>query len=51
MPEVLGQCHPRHLGHGAGHLDAGCAGADLNERQELMKDRGINLPARREPFG
>jgi hypothetical protein len=24
---------------------------DLNERQELVKDRGISLPARRELFG
>ena len=51
MAEVLGQCHPRHLGHRAGHLNAGRATADLSERQELVQGSGISLTARRELFG
>jgi hypothetical protein len=50
VTEVLGQRHPRHLGDRAGHLDASRARADLNERQERVKDRGLSPAARREAF-
>jgi hypothetical protein len=47
IAEIVGQCCPRHLGNGAGKLNAGRAGADDDKILRARRDRQSPRRARR----